>query len=470
MHFASFEFLIFLAVAWPLWRLLQARAAAGLRVPALLYLLGISAFFYGCWQPWYLLLIGASTLIQYGVGLALSAADEPRRRKLWLVVGIAADLGLLGTFKYGNFLMENLEAAAALGGQTLSLPRVPGELPVGISFYTFQTLSYIIDLYWRRIERARSLLDFAVYVLFFPQLVAGPIVRAADFLPQLQRAPLDGLTHFGRGLGLILWGLTKKVALADVLHAGVVAPFFSDPRRGGALDALLALWAANFQVYCDFSGYSDVAVGAALLFGYTLAPNFNRPFWSTTPMEHWRRWHISLSTWLKDYLYIPLGGSRAGPARTDLALATTFLLGGVWHGAGWRFVLWGLYNGLLLVAWRRWGPRDGGGRLRRLGLMGLTFHAICLGLVFLHVDDLGGAADAFGAFGRLTLPTSAAPWGLAALAVAVGLHATPTGWRERGLEVFAAMPGWGQAAAVGLVGAVLALFGELSAPFFYFQF
>jgi D-alanyl-lipoteichoic acid acyltransferase DltB (MBOAT superfamily) len=187
-------------------------------------------------------------------------------------------------------------------------------------------------------------------------------------------------------------------------------------------------------------------------------------------MEHWRRWHISLSTWLKDYLYIPLGGSRAGPARTDLALATTFLLGGVWHGAGWRFVLWGLYNGLLLVAWRRWGPRDGGGRLRRLGLMALTFHAICLGLVFLHVEDLDGAGAAFGAFGRLTLPTSAAPWGLAALAVAVGLHATPTAWRERGLGAFAAMPGWGQAAAVGMVGAVLALFGELSAPFFYFQF
>ena len=470
MLFASLEFAVFLMVTWPIWRALQARAEGGLRTPALLYLLVISAFFYGCWRPWYLLLIGASTIIQYGVGQGIVRSEDPARRRAYLIVGLVADLALLGAFKYGNFLMENAEALAAALGQPLRLPRVPGELPVGISFYTFQTLSYIIDLYRRRMEPARSLLDFAVYVIFFPQLVAGPIVRAADFLPQLHHQLQLGLAPLGRGLGLILIGLIKKMALADVLHATIVEPFFSAPEQHGAPDALLALWAANFQVYCDFSGYSDVAIGAALLFGFELAPNFDRPFWSQSPMEHWRRWHISLSTWLKDYLYIELGGSRQGPARTDLALVITFFLGGVWHGAGWRFVLWGLYNGVLLVLWRRFGPKPATTLPGRLLLTLATFHVICLGLVFLHADGLSAALEAWGAFGRLEAPKLLPTGGLVALGVAIALHASPIRLKQWILECFSEMPAWGWALAILLVGGALSLFAQLSVPFFYFQF
>ena len=470
MLFASLEFILFLMVTWPIWRAITSREAGGPRTAGLLYLLVISAFFYGCWRPWYLLLIGASTLIQYSVGRGIVSSEAPGRRRAFLVLGVGADLLLLGAFKYGNFLMENIEAIAEALGAPLSLPRVPGELPVGISFYTFQTLSYIIDLYRRRMQPARSLLDFAVYVFFFPQLVAGPIVRAAEFLPQLQQRLRLGLAPLGRGLALILIGLIKKMAIADVLHATIVEPFFAAPEAHGAPDALLALWAANFQVYCDFSGYSDVAIGAALLFGFELAPNFDRPFWSQSPMEHWRRWHISLSTWLKDYLYIELGGSRQGPARTDLALVITFFLGGVWHGAGWRFVLWGLYNGVLLVLWRRFGPKKATSLPGRLLLTLATFHVICLGLVFLHADGLSPALEAWSALSRLRAPKLLPPGGLLALSVAIALHASPLSLKQWIIQCFSEMPAWAWALAIALVGGALSLFAQLSVPFFYFQF
>lgn len=467
MLFNSYEFALFLAAVWPVYRLIQ-----GQRLPRLLWILLISAFFYGCWKPWYLLLILASTAMQYVVGARIHAAKTEPGRTRWLWTGIVGDLCLLGVFKYGNFFLGNIEAVASALGHPVDLPAVPAELPVGISFYTFQTLSYIIDVWRRRIEPERSPLDFAVYVFFFPQLVAGPIVRAADFLPQLRQRPRLDQKAIGEGLFLILAGLTKKMVLADTLNAFVVTPFFARPSGHGGWETVYALWAANFQVYCDFSGYTDVATGAALLFGFTLPLNFNRPFWSQTPMEHWRRWHISLSTWLKDYLYIPLGGSRRGPWRTDFNLTMTFLLGGLWHGAGWSFVFWGLYNGLLLVIWRRWGPRDGTTAWGRSWRRFLTFNAICLGLVFLHAHSF---AEAWQALSGLLRPLSgpALPLhlgGVLAFAGAVALHATPQSWKRWLQDLFSVAPGWMLALAVLLVGGVLSLFSELAAPFFYFQF
>ena len=467
MLFNSFDFALFLAAVWPVYRLLHQR-----RLPRLLWILAISAFFYGCWKPWYLILIFASTAMQFFVGARIHAAATETGRTRWLWTGIIGDLCLLGVFKYGNFFLGNLEALAAAAGQPLSLPPVPAELPVGISFYTFQTLSYIIDIWRRRIAPEKRPLDFAVYVFFFPQLVAGPIVRAADFLPQLRRRPrLDALA-IGEGLFLIVAGLAKKMVLADTLNATVVSPFFANTTGHGTAETLYALWAANFQVYCDFSGYTDVATGAALLFGFTLPQNFDRPFWSQTPMEHWRRWHISLSTWLKDYLYIPLGGSRGSAARTDVNLTMTFLLGGLWHGAGWSFVVWGLYNGLLLVAWRRWGPRDGTTRWGRAWRTFATFNAICLGLVFLHAHSF---AEAGAALAGLLRPVGGVtpnlhPGGLAAFAGAVALHWTPQGWKRRLQDHFAVAPAWALALVLLLAGGVLSMFSELAAPFFYFQF
>lgn len=467
MLFNSFDFAVFLAAVWPVYRLLQ-----GKRLPRLLWILAISAFFYGCWKPWYLILIFASTAMQFFVGGRIHKAKTDKGRTQWLWAGIVGDLCMLGVFKYGNFVLENVTALAALGGMQLQLPPVPAELPVGISFYTFQTLSYIIDIWRRRIQPEKSFLDFSVYVFFFPQLVAGPIVRAADFLPQLRQRPRLDPKSLGEGLFLILAGLTKKMVLADTLNAFVVTPFFAQPQGRSSLETVYTLWAANFQVYCDFSGYTDVATGAALLFGFTLPKNFDRPFWSQTPMEHWRRWHISLSTWLKDYLYIPLGGSRRGPWRTDFNLTMTFLLGGLWHGAGWSFVVWGLYNGVLLVIWRRWGPRDATTIFGRVWRTFLTFNVICLGLVFLHAHSFDEAlASLMGLFRPFSAPLSAFhPGGLLAFVGAVALHWTPQGWKRTLQDSFSVAPPWAIAVVVVVAVGVLSMFSQLAAPFFYFQF
>jgi alginate O-acetyltransferase complex protein AlgI len=467
MLFNTFEFVVFLFVGWPVFRLLQRW-----RLPRLLWLLVISYFFYGCWKPWYLLLIAASTLNSYLFGILIDA-NEGQRRKLWMIVSIIGDLLLLGVFKYGNFVLHNLEALLGLGLDGLMLPRLPTALPVGISFYTFQTISYTVDLYRKRIPKARSLLEFSVFVAFFPQLVAGPIVRAKDFLPQLMRKPLQDPKAVGAGLFLILAGLTKKMVLADTLYITVVQPFFRNPGGHNALETIGTLWAANFQVYCDFSGYSDVAIGAALLFGFHLPLNFDRPFWSQTPMEHWRRWHISLSSWLRDYLYIPLGGSRSNTeARVSTNLVITFVLGGLWHGAGWTFLVWGFWNGLLLVAWRKWGPGPGKTLWGKAWRIFATYNALCVGLIFLHADSFDKAWTVILSLGAITAPFSGVfGWfGLLMLGLAIALHATPQRWKATLKEACAIAPAWALGLTVVLVGGFLSLFAGFASPFFYFQF
>ncbi len=464
MLFNSFEFPVFLAVTWVVYAAIQR-----FRWPRLAWLLLISAFFYGAWHPWYLVLILLSTLNSYAFGGWISRSDSDRARKVLLTASVSGDLLLLGVFKYGNFVMESVEV---ISGSTLQLPRLTTELPVGISFYTFQSISYTVDVYRRKIPRARNLLEFSVFVFFFPQLVAGPIVRASWFLPRLEGQPQLEKQALGSGLFLILAGLAKKVVIADSLATLVVLPYFDDPASHNAVETVFAVWAANFQVYCDFSGYSDVAIGSALLFGFALPLNFDRPFWSRSPMEHWRRWHISLSFFLRDFLYIPLGGSRHGPLRTDVNLVITFLLGGLWHGAGWTFVVWGFYNGLLLVVWRRWNPPPAKSWWGIALQVFATFNAICLGLVFLHAHSFADAWASFatllrwgsGAGGVFTTPA------LLAFGAAVFLHGTPKSWKEELQAAFAEMPAWGLGAVIVLAGGVLSLFAGLAQPFFYFQF
>jgi len=464
--FNTFSFPIFLVIAFVVYRLLQRH-----RLPRLLWLLMVSAFFYGCWKPWYLILVAISTLNSFAVGLGLARWQQERIRKALLVVGVTGDLLLLGVFKYGNFMAESIEAGAGAMGIGLALPRVPAELPVGISFYTFQTLSYTIDVYRKRIDATRSLLDFSVFVLFFPQLVAGPIVRAREFLPQLLKRPRLDPTAIGEGISLILIGLAKKMILADTLSTTLVQPFFDDVWNRGALDTVVTLWAANFQVYCDFSGYSDVAIGAALLFGFALPKNFDRPFLSRTPMEHWRRWHISLSFWLRDYLYFPLGGSRQGEWRTTYALLVTFLLGGLWHGAGWTFVFWGLYNGVLLVLWRKWGPSPAQSRWGRALEVFATFNSICFGLIFLHASSFSEAWAVCVALCRVSvMPSNLSIAGLATLCFAALLHLSPTRWKTALQQGFAQSPSYAIGLTVLLSGGVLSLFAGMARPFFYFQF
>jgi D-alanyl-lipoteichoic acid acyltransferase DltB (MBOAT superfamily) len=476
MLFNSFEFAVFLPIAFVGFHLLR-RLTQRRPLPWQLWLILVSCFFYGCWKPWYLILIAISTVSSYAFGLAIHPAEGTRRRRL-MWASIAVDLALLGTFKYGNFLLANLEAAARLSGTELGLPHLPTELPVGISFYTFQTLSYTIDLARKRVAPARSLREFAVYVTFFPQLVAGPIVRAKEFLPQLAAPPHLSLSPklqratVGAALFLILAGLAKKMIIADTLLVTTVQPFFASPQGHSALETLGVLWAANFQVYCDFSGYTDVATGAALLFGFQLPLNFNRPFWSRTPMEHWRRWHITLSTWLRDYLYFPLGGSKTTRLRTHLNLIITFLLGGLWHGAGWTFVFWGLYNGVLLVLWREFLPREAKTRLGVAIQVIATFHAICFGLIFLHAHSFADAWIIFGGLARWTAqaPPAFSPLALGMLALAITLHATPQRWKAHLQAGFAQAPAWSLGAITVATAGVLNLFSGFASPFFYFQF
>jgi D-alanyl-lipoteichoic acid acyltransferase DltB (MBOAT superfamily) len=308
----------------------------------LLLLFVASCVFYAAWNWRYLGLILASTLLDYLVGVGLGRATAPRTRKLLLGLSLVGNLGLLGTFKYYNFFIEATEQAAArLLGVEVDLPFLDVLLPVGISFYTFQTLSYSIDVYRGRLEPCRNFLEFGFYVTFFPQLVAGPIVRAAELLPQIERPPWLTRERVSHGLFLIGLGITKKVVFSDFISVNLVDRVFDDPAAFSATEVMLGLYGFTLQIYADFSGYTDVARGSGLLFGYELPENFDRPYQARSVADFWRRWHMTLSTWLRDYLYFPLGGSRHGGARTYFNLWVTIFLIGLWHGASWTFVIYG---------------------------------------------------------------------------------------------------------------------------------
>ncbi|HEY9641328.1 MAG TPA: MBOAT family O-acyltransferase, partial [Coleofasciculaceae cyanobacterium] len=280
-----------------------------------------------------------------------------RRRNICLTISIIVDLSILALFKYFNFFVDSAEALLHSIGLQVDFVVLNLLLPVGISFYTFQTMSYTIDVYRKELEPANRFSDFALSVCFFPHLVAGPIVRAADLMPQFTKPRKITFNESMRGLYLILFGLFKKVAVADGI-AGSVNAVYNTTGTVSWLDVVAATLLFTFQIYCDFSGYTDIARGVAKLFGVDLVINFNLPYFSKTPSEFWRRWHISLSTWLRDYLYIPLGGSRKGNSRTYQNLMATMLLGGLWHGAAWNYVLWGFYQGSLLCIYRALGIRD----------------------------------------------------------------------------------------------------------------
>jgi D-alanyl-lipoteichoic acid acyltransferase DltB (MBOAT superfamily) len=317
------------------------------------FLLLASYYFYAAWDWRFAFLMLASTLVDFTVGVSLGNARQPRTRKALLIVSLCFSLGLLGVFKYCNFFIGSLTALLAnlgISAQTLHLDII---LPCGISFYTFQTMSYTIDVYRREVEPCRNLRDFALFVAFFPQLVAGPVARAGTLLPQVTGPRTLAPERFVTAAWLIGWGLWKKIFVADNL-ALLVDPLFASSATLTAAEAYLAVLAFAFQIYCDFSAYSDIARGTARVLGFELPRNFNLPYFAVNPSDFWKRWHISFSTWLRDYLYIPLGGNRAGPLRTQRNLFLTMVLGGLWHGAAWNFVWWGVYHGLLLIGHRIW--------------------------------------------------------------------------------------------------------------------
>jgi alginate O-acetyltransferase complex protein AlgI len=310
-----------------------------------------SFFFYASWNKWLALLICLSTALDYGIAHGLDAWKSPRGRKLLLAVSLCANLGLLMYFKYENFFLQSLEDALRLAGHATFLGRLQVILPIGISFYTFEAINYTVDVYRRRVRAERNLANFLLFITFFPHLVAGPIVRARDFLPQTHRPKHWDWVRVELGVRFFLMGLFKKWAIADRM-AQFVDPVFGNPAPYSSGAVWLAVIAYALQIYGDFSGYSDMALGTAHMLGYKLAQNFNMPYASTNVSEFWRRWHISLSSWLRDYLFIPLGGSRCSRWRTCLNLMITMSLGGLWHGASWTFVIWGVLHGGLLVVHR----------------------------------------------------------------------------------------------------------------------
>ena len=346
MLFNSWTFAVFFAVVYVGYLRLMRRH----RWQNLLLLVA-SYVFYGWWDVRFLSLIVISTLVDYGVGRALGrATDEGLRRRL-LAASMVTNLGILGFFKYFDFFVESFAGLVGAFGLQANVTTLNILLPVGISFYTFQTMSYTIDIYRGQLRPTGSLLNFATFVAFFPQLVAGPIERAVTFLPQVERPRRITAAQVEGGLWLILWGLFKKVAVAD--RAALVAnEVFNNYTSYSGLDILIGVLAFTVQIYGDFSGYTDIARGIAKLLGFELMLNFRLPYFAVSPSDFWRRWHISLSTWLRDYLYIPLGGNRGGVFGTYRNLMVTMLLGGLWHGARWNFVLWGAYHGLILVLFR----------------------------------------------------------------------------------------------------------------------
>ncbi len=344
MSFATTSFLLFFALF-----LLAHRLAASHRTARNLLILAGSYFFYGCWDWRFLGLLAFSTLFDFAAARAIEAAPTPARRRAWLIASLGINLGLLGFFKYAGFFADSLARLAATVGLHLDAFTLDVVLPVGISFYTFQTMGYVIDVYRRQIPAERDLPAFAAYVAFFPQLVAGPIERAAHLLPQFHRARPVSAEDLRLGFWLIVRGLFRKVVIADTL-APLADLAFGTPAGPAAL--AVGTLAFGLQIYGDFAGYSDIARGTARWLGFDLMTNFNLPYLATSLRDFWRRWHISLSTWLRDYLYIPLGGNRHGPARTAASLLLTMTLGGLWHGAAWHFVVWGLWHGAGLALTR----------------------------------------------------------------------------------------------------------------------
>lgn len=383
MIFNSLEFAVFFAVVYGLYLLLPHRGQNFL-------LLVASYTFYGFWDWRFLGLLLLSTVVDYVLAQLIEAEPRSARRKRLLTISMVVSLTILGFFKYFNFFADSLAGLLQAMGFPVEAAHLNVILPWGISFYTFQTMNYTIDVYRGHLKASRNFGEFAVFVSFFPHLVAGPIMRASVLLPQVQQRRVITRERLRDGAWLFFWGLFKKVVIADNL-AAVVDAQFAPGAAHNLGTVLLGVYAFAYQIYCDFSGYSDMARGMSKWMGFELMVNFNHPYFAVNPSDFWRRWHISLSTWLRDYLYIPLGGSRKSPIRTYVNLTITMLLGGLWHGANWTFVIWGAFHGLFLAVHRKVaGPERQAAALppwKRILFMVGMFHAVCVGWLLFRAQN-----------------------------------------------------------------------------------
>ena len=472
MLFNSLYFLVFLALVLTVYHgLLRSFAARKL------FLLAASWAFYASWSPRFLLLLIATTWIDFQLARVIYRARSvsPARARALLVTSLCLNLGLLAYFKYGLFLYDS-------AGALFRLPPAPGFLavvvPLGISFYTFHSISYVIDTYRGTRPPTDSFRDFALYVAFFPQLIAGPITRWGFFGPQLAERPHVGLARIDESLFLLAVGYVKKVACADSL-GGFVDGVYADVGGQGWIELVVALYAYAFQIYFDFSGYTDIAMGVAGLLGFRLPENFRHPYLAENPSEFWRRWHISLSSWLRDYLYVPLGGNRLGNVRTYVNLMITMLLGGLWHGAAWTFVVWGGFHGAWLAVHRAlsgrdwWRSRAGAAAatpatplwLRRIA----TFHLVAFAWVPFRAASLADAGDFFVGLVSGRPLVAALPVG-PILLVALGAATHGLATRVELASWWRTVPRPVQGAAYGLVVVLIGLFSAQSGRFIYFQF
>ena len=388
MVFNSLHFVWFFLAVYAVYRMLPHRGQNWLLFVA-------SYYFYAAWDWRFLGLLAASTVVDYTAARLLETAETPRRRRLYVTVSLGFNLTLLGFFKYFNFFAGSLQALFTGFGYPLDFVTLHLLLPVGISFYTFVTMSYVIDVYRRDIRATRNFVDFAVFVAYFPHLVAGPILRASRLLPQIALPRQITREHIRDGLWLMLWGFFQKMFIADNL-APLANGIFEPAAQPAGVNVLLGTYAFAFQIYGDFAGYSNIARGTSKLMGIELLENFRFPYLVRTPQEFWRNWHISLSTWLRDYLYIPLGGSRGTSAQTHRNLFITMVLGGLWHGAAWTFILWGVYQGVLLIAYRTadrivtfrtW--TTGRRALARTTSWFVMFHLTCYGWLIFRARSAG---------------------------------------------------------------------------------
>ena len=444
----------------------------------LLFVSLFSYYFYYKSSGWYFILLGVVTVTDFVLAGRMARTSVPGKRKLLLCVSLCVNLGLLCYFKYTNFFYEML---APLWGGTFQPLDI--FLPVGISFFTFQSLSYTIDVYRRQLQPLDRLLDYVFYVSFFPQLVAGPIVRARDFIPQIRQPLFVSHEMFGTGVFFILSGLFKKAVISDYISVNFVERIFDNPALYSGIENLFGVYGYALQIYCDFSGYSDMAIGIALLLGFRFPMNFNSPYKADSITDFWHRWHISLSTWLRDYLYISLGGNRKGQFRTYVNLFLTMLLGGLWHGASWNFVVWGAFHGVALAFHKAWRSLLGKPKtavshgIRKVFAVLLTFHFVCFCWIFFRNSTFEGSVTmirqimtAFHpeVFGQLL----EGYWKVFVwMGIGMGLHFVPDAWQQRACQCVVRLPLLGKAVLlIALIYLVIQIKSSDIQPFIYFQF
>ncbi len=487
--FTQFYFWAFFAVVFAVFSAIYKRR--GIKH---VYLLLVSLFFYYKTSGLFVIILLSSTIWDFLIGSAIYNSKSSRKKKWLVALSVCINLGVLSYYKYSYFFIDTINylfgtSLEVVDYVALWTNQFTGGhfdvdkilLPVGISFYTFQTISYSVDIYRGKLKPLKNVLDFGFYVSFFPQLVAGPIVRASEFIPQLNKKYQITKEEFGYALILILQGLLKKMFIGDYIAVNFVDRVFTNPATYSGFENLMALIGYSLQVYVDFSGYTDIAIGLALLLGYRLPVNFNSPYKAQHVGDFWRRWHMSLSTWLKDYLYIPLGGNRYGKFRTNINLMATMLLGGLWHGASWQFVIWGGLNGVGLVFykwWRKVSPfKDKNGVLVKIYAIGTTFAFITFTRIWFRAETMDIANSMLYQIGNdfqwSLIPQMLVAYYKVFLVILVGYiaHWFPTKGKQAYKDFFIKSPHWIKvAAAVVVVFMIYQMRTADIQPFIYFQF